>query len=87
MLEKKRMRINPGGQLRVMNERENKVVAREYIYLGDKNTDSSLRGRACSAVRRQDGKCIRGKNGSMLVTFGKKKMVVVGRLLRKIKSN
>lgn len=55
-----------------------------YIYLGDKNTDINLKGKMCSAVRRQDGKCIRGKNGSMLVSFEGIKMVVVGRLLRKI---
>jgi hypothetical protein len=37
------------------------------------------------AVRRADGKCIRGKNGSMLVQFEDgRKMVVVGRLLRKV---
>jgi hypothetical protein len=68
-----------------MNREDDIDIVSEYIYLGDKNTDSSLRGKACSAVRRKNGKCIRGKNGSMLVTFGKTKMVVVGRLLRKIK--
>lgn len=57
-----------------------------YKYLGDRFTDPSLKGKACSAVRRQDGKCIRGKNGSMLVDFeGIGKVVVIGRLLRKIK--
>jgi hypothetical protein len=56
----------------------------EYLYLGDKNTDATLRGQKCAAVRRANGKCIRGKNGAMLVTFGDKKMVVIGRLLRKI---
>ena len=57
----------------------------EYIYLGDRNTGESLRGKACSAVRR-NGKCIRGRNGSMLVEFEDgKKMVIVGRLLRKRK--
>lgn len=58
----------------------------EYIYLGDRNTDVALRRQACSAVRRA-GKCIRGKNGSMLVQFEDgTKRVVVGRLLRKNKS-
>lgn len=56
----------------------------EYLYLGDKNTDAALRGQKCAAVRGANGKCIRGKNGSMLVTFGDTKMVVVGRLLRKL---
>ena len=57
----------------------------EYIYLGDRNTDEVLRKQTCNAVRK-NGKCIRARNGSMLVEFeGQKKMVVVGRLLRKIK--
>jgi hypothetical protein len=56
-----------------------------YRYLGDRNTDPLLKGRTCMAIRRADGKCIRGKNGSMLVQFEDgKKMVVVGRLLRKV---
>jgi hypothetical protein len=58
----------------------------EYIYLGDRQTDPALKGKACKAVRRQDGKCIRGKNGSMLVMFEQCTVVVVGRLLRKIKT-
>lgn len=57
----------------------------EYIYLGDKMTDPSLKGAECSAVRNCKGKCIRGKNGNMLVSFGDKKCVVIARLLRKIK--
>jgi hypothetical protein len=57
----------------------------EYIYLGDRLTDPQLKGAQCSAVRRKDGKCIRGKNGSMLVMFGNIPHVVIGRLLRKIK--
>ena len=55
----------------------------EYIYLGAKNTDLKLRKKICKAVRRADGKCIRGKNGSMLVEFDGKKAVVIGRLLKK----
>lgn len=55
----------------------------EYIYLGDRNTDERLRRQPCSAVRR-NGKCIRGKNGSMLVEFADGcQRVIVGRLLRK----
>lgn len=57
-----------------------------YIYLGDRFTDPALRGQTCTAVRRPDGKCIRGRNGSMLVSFGDKKVNVIGRLLRKIKN-
>lgn len=55
----------------------------EYVYLGDRNTDATLKKQTCSAVRR-NGKCIRGKNGSMLVRFANGTLcVVVGRLLRK----
>jgi hypothetical protein len=58
----------------------------EYTYLGDRNTDPALKGASCSAVRRRDGKCIRGKNGSMLVALENgQKMVVMGRLLRKVR--
>lgn len=57
----------------------------DYIYLGDRLTDAALKKKECKAVRR-NGKCIRGRNGSMLVCFeGGKKTVVLGRLLRKIK--
>jgi hypothetical protein len=55
-----------------------------YRYLGDRHTDPALKGACCTAVRLQDGKCIRGKNGSMLVEFESGKAVVIGRLLRKI---
>ncbi|MEO3407547.1 hypothetical protein AAFN85_26755 [Mucilaginibacter sp. CAU 1740] len=59
----------------------------QYIYLGDRLTDPVLKGQRCKAVRRADGKCIRGRNGSMLVKFaGNIKCVVIGRQLRKIKA-
>ncbi len=57
-----------------------------YIYLGDKLTDPRFKRAECSAVRRQDGKCIRGKTGTMLVEFNGEKVNVIGRLLRKVKS-
>lgn len=58
----------------------------EYVYHGDKMTAPGLKKRECRSVRRPDGKCIRGKNGSMLVHFpGVGDCVVIGRLLRKIK--
>ena len=58
----------------------------EYIYLGDRLTRPELKKQACKAVRRPDGKCIRGKNGNMLVEFETgEKVVVLGRLLRKKK--
>lgn len=56
----------------------------EYFYLGDRFTDALLKKQQCNAVRRNN-KCIRGRNGSMLVQFENgRQMVVVGRLLRKI---
>lgn len=55
----------------------------EYKYLGDRLTDLRRKS-SCSAVRRNNGKCIRGKNGSMLVEFEGEKVVVIGRLLRKL---
>ena len=58
----------------------------DYIYLGDRLTRPELRRMPCRAVRRSDGKCIRGRNGNMLVEFdGVGKCVILGRLLRKIK--
>jgi hypothetical protein len=54
-----------------------------YRYLGDKLTDPALKGALCEAVRRGDGRCIRGTNGNMLVRFGDRMVVVVGRHLRK----
>lgn len=56
----------------------------DYIYRGDRFTDLVLAGKACSAVRR-NGKCIRGRNGNMLVTFEDRTVVVIARQLRKIK--
>ena len=56
----------------------------EYLYLGDRNTKTDLKKQYCEAVRR-NGKCVRGKNGSMLVAFEDgKKHVIIGRLLRKV---
>lgn len=54
-----------------------------YRYLGDRLTSRDLKGKGCEAVRRPDGKCIRGRNGSMLVSFNGVQTVVIGRLLRK----
>jgi hypothetical protein len=57
----------------------------EYIYLGDRNTNPYLKNRLCKAIRRLDGKCKRGKNGSMLVEFEEgNQHVIIGRLLRKV---
>jgi hypothetical protein len=55
-----------------------------YIYKGDRLTTEFYKGRGCNALRRPDGKCIRGKNGNMLVEFEGNKVVVLARQLRKI---
>jgi hypothetical protein len=59
----------------------------EYTYRGDRLARTGpWAGRQCRAVRRSDGKCIRGRNGNMLVEFDCGTMVVVlARQLRKIK--
>lgn len=48
-------------------------------------TDPKFKGQPCEAVRQENGKCIRGKNGNMLVSFNGLPVVVIARLLRKIK--
>lgn len=56
-----------------------------YLYLGDRLTDESLKGQRCEAVRNSKGKCVRGRNGSMLVRFEDGSThVVLGRRLRKL---
>lgn len=57
---------------------------KKYIYLGDRNTDNALKGKQCAAVISSFGKCIRGRNGNMLVSFNGIKTVVPGRQLRKL---
>jgi hypothetical protein len=57
----------------------------EYIYLGDRLTDVCWKGKECNAVRKPNGKCIRGRNSNMLVSFDGVKVNVLARLLRKIK--
>ena len=55
------------------------------MYLGDRSTSVLYRGRKCKAIRRKDGKCLRGKNGSMLVSFDGTEVIVQARLLRILK--
>lgn len=58
-----------------------------YTYTGDRNTDKKYRGATCEAIRNSSGKCIRGRNGNMLVRFSDgAAAVVVARLLRKVKA-
>ncbi len=56
-----------------------------YKYLGDRLTDKKYKGATCIAVHNNKGKCIRGRNGNMLVEFNGIKVNVIGRLLRKLK--
>lgn len=53
-----------------------------YTYLGDRHTDSSLIGMQCDPIKRPNGKCIRSKKSTMLVTDGNIKYVVLARRLR-----
>lgn len=57
----------------------------DYKYIGDRFTDRRFKGKICRAIRTLEGKCIRGKNGNMLVSFDGEPVVVIARLLRKIK--
>lgn len=56
----------------------------DYIYKGDRLTDKPYKASPCKAIRRRDGKCIRGRNGNMLVDFNGHKVVVLARQLRKM---
>lgn len=58
-----------------------------YCYLGDRLTEKRLKGRLCVAVKNKRGKCVRGRNGNMLVRFTElnELCVVLGRRLRKVK--
>jgi hypothetical protein len=57
----------------------------EYVYRGDRLTDLEFKNKLCCAIRK-NGKCIRGKNGNMLVQFENGVVVnIPGRQLRKIK--
>lgn len=54
-----------------------------YTYHGDRLTDDSLRGAQLDPVRRENGKCRRGRNGNMLVCDADgRRYVVLARLLR-----
>ncbi|QDK80860.1 hypothetical protein EXU85_20495 [Spirosoma sp. KCTC 42546] len=58
---------------------------KRYTYVGDRMTDPELKGQLCTAVLQDNDKCIRGRNGSMLVQFDSGRVAtVIGRLLRKV---
>lgn len=61
------------------------TLIRRYTYLGDRMTDPALKGQSCTAILQSGDKCIRGRNGNMLVQFDSGRVAnVIGRLLRKI---
>ena len=53
-----------------------------YTYKGDRLTDNLLKGMQCDPVRRPDGKCMRSRLSTMLVTDGYKGYIVLARQLR-----
>lgn len=59
----------------------------EYKYFGDKFTDPTLKGKECNAVRRANGKCIRSRMSTMLVSFDGVVHNVLARRLRKLAKN
>ena len=60
-----------------------KTQATRYIYRGDRFTAPALKGVAVYPVRRSDGRCIRGRNGNILVCLvDGLQLVVLARQLR-----
>lgn len=55
-----------------------------YLYRGDRYTDEKYKMQPCSPVLSNSGKCIRGKNGNMLVSFQSGTVVVLARQLRRL---
>lgn len=55
-----------------------------YIYRGDRLTDRIYKMQPCNPILNAKGKCIRGKNGNMLVQFDSSNCVVLARQLRRI---
>lgn len=55
-----------------------------YIYRGDKMTSPELKMQPCIPVLQSNGKCIRGKNSNMLVSFESGINIVLARQLRRI---
>ena len=53
-----------------------------YTYNGDRLTDPNLKGMQCDPVRRMNGKCIRSRLSTMLVTDGIDRYIVLARRLR-----
>ena len=62
------------------------LISQGYIYLyrGDRYTDGKYKLQPCLPVLSNTGKCIRGKNGNMLVSFQSGTVVVLARQLRRL---
>lgn len=56
-----------------------------YTYRGDKHTDPALRAMTFTAIRRANGKCIRGGSNMLVMGSDGRRYVVLGRQLRKVK--
>ncbi|MBE7177235.1 MAG: hypothetical protein INR69_12565 [Mucilaginibacter polytrichastri] len=55
-----------------------------YRYTGDRQTEDRFKNALCTAVMNNKYRCIRGRNGNMLVRFDSGRIVVVpARRLRK----
>lgn len=58
---------------------------KRYTYLGDRLTDPKLKGAACTAILRPDGKCITQRSAIMVLFDGEDvPRVVLRRRLRKV---
>jgi len=55
-----------------------------YLYRGDRLTDVKYKMQPCLSVLSNKGKCIRGKNGNMLVSFSSGSCNVLARQLRRL---
>ena len=55
-----------------------------YLYRGDKYTDDKYKLQPCYPVLSSTGKCIRGRNGNMLVSFQSGTVVILARQLRRL---
>ena len=55
-----------------------------YLYRGDRYTDVQYKMQPCLPVLSNTGKCIRGKNGNMLVSFQSVSCIVLARQLRRL---
>ena len=55
-----------------------------YLYRGDRYTDDKYKLQPCLPVLSNTGKCIRGRNSNMLVSFASGTVVVLARQLRRL---